>query len=71
MWSYKVQIFKPLKTLFKLKQNQMTLRQQLNVLEAKQRRAGKSGKATRDRMLAVMKNQAVIINDDDDLKEDR
>ena len=66
-----MQIFKPLKTLFKLKQNQTTLRQQLNVLEAKQRRAGKSGKATRDRMLAVMKNQAVIMNDDGDLKEDR
>ena len=36
-------------------------RQQLNSLEAKQRRAGKSGQATRDQMLAVMKNQAVII----------
>ena len=44
-------------------------RQQLNSLEAKQRRAGKSGQATRDQMLAVMKNQAVIIrmlcSDDD------
>ena len=34
-------------------------RQQLSRLEAKQRRAGKAGKATRDEMLAVMKKQAV------------
>ena len=44
-----------LNTYTPLKKN----RQQLSRLEAKQRRAGKAGKATRDEMLAVMKKQAV------------